>query len=43
MKENFELFDLELDPADVDEISTLDQGENGRAGPNPDTFDRVPG
>jgi 2,5-diketo-D-gluconate reductase A len=39
MQENFELFDFELDPADIDRISALDQGENGRTGPNPDTFD----
>jgi len=43
MRENFELFDFELDPADIDEISTLDQGEDGRTGPHPDTFDHVPG
>ncbi|MDQ3429422.1 MAG: aldo/keto reductase [Actinomycetota bacterium] len=43
MKENFELFDFELDPADVGEISTLDRGEDGRTGPNPDTFAYVPG
>ena len=39
MQENFELFDFELDPADMERISALDQGENGRTGPNPDTFD----
>ncbi|MDQ3438153.1 MAG: aldo/keto reductase [Actinomycetota bacterium] len=39
MQENFELFDFELDPADIERISALDQGENGRTGPNPDTFD----
>ena len=43
MKENFGLFDFELDPADVGEISALDQGEDGRTGPNPDTFARIPG
>jgi len=43
MKENFELFDFELDPADVGEISTLDRGEDGRTGPNTDTFAYVPG
>jgi len=43
MKENFELFDFELDPADVGEISTLNRGEDGRTGPNPDTFAYVPG
>ena len=42
MQENFELFDFELDSTDMDEISSLDQGEDGRTGPNPDTFDKVP-
>ncbi len=42
MKENFELFDFELEPADVDEITALDRGEDGRTGPNPDTFAYVP-
>ncbi len=42
MKENFELFDFELEKADMDAISALDRGEDGRTGPNPDTFDRVP-
>ena len=41
--ENFELFDFELDPGDMEEISALDQGESGRTGPNPDTFAHVPG
>ena len=41
MRENFELFDFELEPGDMDEISKLDKGENGRTGPNPDTFDRA--
>ena len=43
MKENFELFDFELDPTDIGEITALDQGEEGRTGPNPDTFAYVPG
>ena len=38
MQENFDIFDFELDSADMDEISSLDQGERGRTGPNPDTF-----
>jgi 2,5-diketo-D-gluconate reductase A len=41
MRENFELFDFELEPSDMDEISALDKGESGRTGPNPDTFDRA--
>ena len=43
MRENVELFDFELDPGDLEEISALDQGESGRTGPNPDTFAHVPG
>jgi 2,5-diketo-D-gluconate reductase A len=43
MRENVELFDFELDPGDMEEISALDQGESGRTGPNPDTFAHVPG
>jgi 2,5-diketo-D-gluconate reductase A len=43
MQENFELFDFELESGDMDEISALDRGEDGRTGPNPDTFAYVPG
>jgi 2,5-diketo-D-gluconate reductase A len=43
MEENFALFDFELEPADVDAISALDRGEDGRTGPHPDTFAYVPG
>lgn len=43
VKENFELFDFELDDSDMDAISALDKGESGRNGPNPDKFDYVPG
>ena len=42
MQENFDIFDFELDPADVDEISALHQDEDGRTGPHPDTMDKVP-
>jgi 2,5-diketo-D-gluconate reductase A len=42
MRENFALFDFELSPEQVDAISTLDRGEDGRTGPNPDTFDWIP-
>jgi 2,5-diketo-D-gluconate reductase A len=40
--ENFALFDFELTDADIDALSALDKGEQGRTGPNPDTFDFVP-
>jgi 2,5-diketo-D-gluconate reductase A len=42
MRANFDLFDFELDSADMDAISALDRGESGRTGPNPNTFDRIP-
>jgi 2,5-diketo-D-gluconate reductase A len=40
--ENFELFDFELEPDEMELISALDRGEAGRTGPNPDTFAHVP-
>jgi 2,5-diketo-D-gluconate reductase A len=43
MKENFELFDFELGSEDMDAITALDRGEDGRTGPNPDTFAYIPG
>jgi 2,5-diketo-D-gluconate reductase A len=43
MQENFELFDFELGSDDMDAISGLDRGEDGRTGPNPDTFAYIPG
>jgi 2,5-diketo-D-gluconate reductase A len=42
IRENFELFDFELDQADVQAIDALDKGEAGRDGPNPDTMAYVP-
>ena len=42
IKENFELFDFELGSEEMDEISALDRGEEGRTGPHPDTFAHVP-
>ena len=38
MRENFELFDFELEPGDVERIDGLDRGEAGRNGPHPDQF-----
>ena len=43
MKENFDLFDFELDAKGVEDITGLDRGEDGRTGPHPDTFAYVPG
>jgi 2,5-diketo-D-gluconate reductase A len=42
IKENFELFDFELEVADVEAITALDRGEAGRTGPNPDAFAYIP-
>jgi 2,5-diketo-D-gluconate reductase A len=42
MRENFELFDFELGSEDMEAISTLDRGEDGRTGPHPDKFAHVP-
>ena len=39
---NFEIFDFELTDEDLALISALDQGEPGRTGPNPETFDMIP-
>jgi 2,5-diketo-D-gluconate reductase A len=41
MKENFEIFDFELPESDMASISALNRDE--RTGPDPDTFDYVPG
>ncbi len=43
MKENFDLFDFEIDAEDMGNITGLDRGEDGRTGPHPDTFAHVPG
>lgn len=42
MAENFAIFDFELSDDQVSAISGLDRGEDGRTGPNPDTFDYIP-
>ena len=42
IEENFALFDFELSQHDVDALTALDRGEDGRTGPNPDTFDYIP-
>src|SRR3954452_7646506 len=42
MRENFEIFDFELTDDQVAAITALDRGEQGRRGPNPDTFDWIP-
>jgi 2,5-diketo-D-gluconate reductase A len=42
IKENFQLFDFELEPGDAEKIDALNRGEAGRDGPDPDVFDFVP-
>jgi len=42
MEENFAIFDFELSDAEMQAITGLDRGEDGRTGPNPDTFDMIP-
>jgi 2,5-diketo-D-gluconate reductase A len=39
IRENFELFDFELEPADMERIDSLDRSESGRRGPHPDRMD----
>ena len=39
IRENFEIFDFELDEDDLELIDELDRGEAGRTGPHPDRFD----
>jgi 2,5-diketo-D-gluconate reductase A len=38
IRENFELFDFELESEEVEGINGLDRGEAGRNGPHPDRF-----
>ncbi len=42
IEENYALFDFELSGHDVDALTALNKGEDGRTGPNPDTFDYIP-
>jgi 2,5-diketo-D-gluconate reductase A len=39
IRENFEIFDFELEDSDLEQIDELDRGEGGRNGPHPDRFD----
>jgi len=38
IEENFEIFDFELDDSQIEQIDSLDKGENGRTGPHPESF-----
>jgi 2,5-diketo-D-gluconate reductase A len=42
VRENFELFDFELDEGSMASITALDRGEKGRTGGNPDTMAWLP-
>ena len=42
MAENLALFDFGLDTEAMEAITALDRGEDGRSGPNPDSFDHIP-
>jgi 2,5-diketo-D-gluconate reductase A len=42
IRENLQLFDFELEPADAEAIDALDRGEAGRDGPHPDVMAYVP-
>ncbi len=41
MKENFEIFDFEINDEEIEALTALDRGEPGRMGPHPDTFDLI--
>ncbi len=42
MRENFALFDFELDDVQQQQLTALDRGASGRTGANPDTMDWIP-
>ena len=42
IRENFEIFDFDLNDEEIEALTALDKGEPGRRGPNPDTFAYVP-
>ena len=42
IEENFELFDFELSDDELEAIAALDKGDDGRTGPDPDTFAHIP-
>ncbi|GGL04775.1 aldo/keto reductase [Mangrovihabitans endophyticus] len=42
IRENFDLFDFELDEPSMASISDLDRGEKGRTGANPDSMNWIP-
>jgi 2,5-diketo-D-gluconate reductase A len=42
MEQNLAIFDFELSSDEIASIDHLDKGDNGRIGPNPDTFNWIP-
>ncbi len=42
MASNLDIFDFKLTKDEILAISSLDKGESGRNGPNPDTFNMIP-
>ena len=42
MRENLDVLDFELSSEQMERVSGLDRGEDGRRGPNPDEFDYIP-
>ena len=42
MRENFEIFDFEINDEEIEALTALNRGEDGRRGPNPDIFDYIP-
>jgi 2,5-diketo-D-gluconate reductase A len=42
IKDNFALFDFELGDTDMQALTALDKGADGRIGPDADVFDYVP-
>lgn len=41
MRENFEIFDFEINDEEIEALTALDRGEKGRHGPHPDVFDWI--
>ena len=42
IRENFEIFDFEINDEEIEALTALDKGEAGRMGPNPDVFAYIP-
>jgi 2,5-diketo-D-gluconate reductase A len=43
IKENLEIFDFEINDEEIEALTALNRGADGRGGPNPDTFNYIPG